>query len=254
MPNNTKPGSRAKGVGSITSSMKKVTITAGPSGSRQRSRSRRRSSGGGGGGSNGQGRRRSRSRSRSAGRGSSGGFFSPMEVFKLAKEELCQEVTATADGVGAVYMIHPIEKGTTSAALGTSYLARLAQVFERMRWLYFELEYIPEVGSTVGGSVSIGVDWDLTATVPKTHADVTVHSPMFFQTVWKNRSMRLNLSKATNNRWFVTAKSGASTGASGTAWLDVAPANIVVFATSTSSKVGYLRVKYTVEFEGTKSN
>lgn len=217
------------------------------------------------------GRRRSRSRSRSRSRprqsvtfaqvatprrkprkkaASVGMPWQPMAHFMMAKEEILCTIGWDANSKPATTEVSFTLVKDDASKFGASHLLALSQCFEMVRWDYVEITYVPEVGSTVGGAVSIGVDWDQQSkTAPSKHADITVRSPNMFTQVWQGSGLRINPAEFTNKRWFKNQKT--------TDIFESTPFTLACWLTGEAKpgvEVGALVLKYRVEFAGTRLN
>lgn len=194
-----------------------------------------------------------RRRKQNGGRRGPGGnaVWQPISHFVMAKEEILATVGFGEKGTQLVTsIVFSLNKDKAAASkFGAGHLLALAQSFETVRWDYIQVEYVPEVGSTVGGAVSVGVDWDLAGAEPTTHASVTTRSPNFLTPCWQRMSMRIDTAAMTNRRWF---KNVATTDP-----FESAPFNLVVWVSGDATKpiaLGSLVLKYKVEFAGTRLN
>lgn len=88
----------------------------------------------------------------------------------------------------------------------------LQKVFERSKWLSCSIWYEGLVGSTVGGAVSIGMDWD-SLQIPSKRLDVTRYSPSFTTPVWQSTDrskMVLPKSRLMTRDWYYHNMQGVS--------------------------------------------
>lgn len=102
--------------------------------------------------------------------------------------------TASNKGNGSV---------SIDASEGLFGLDKLGAVFERSKWYAAKFWYKPAVGSTVGGMVSVGIDWDL-ASAATDRAGVSHYSPSFTCAVSADceaRPMVLPAAKLMSRNW-----------------------------------------------------
>lgn len=86
-----------------------------------------------------------------------------------------------------------------------SYLANLAKSFEKSCWNDVEIFYKPAVGTTVGGLLTVGMDWDFVGE-DVARNKLTGYTPNFTTAVWgdsQNRAMRLPRDKLQNLKWYL---------------------------------------------------
>lgn len=167
--------------------------------------------------------------------------FSTSEgTLRLSKAELVSSVIKTnADGKGSGYFwIAPDQ---------LPLLKNLTRSFERIRWESGSIFYKPAVGTTVGGLVAFGVDWD-NSTIPTTRAAVAAFSPSKACAIWADTSaqpMVLPRSKLQGRLWYTpnTGETNSQTPGA-VVWAVDGPAN---------TTVGEFWFKYTVTLAGTRA-
>lgn len=187
----------------------------GPSGARQPARNQSR-------------RRRSRSR------GYAGTSSAEGSEARITGQEKLFEVVTDATGVfrGSV----PISPTESKAAFGR--LKALGELFDQMSWVKCVLKWHPSVGTTVGGDVCVGVDWDSKAPDTIDDSHVLACTPNFVTAVFKEHSMHVNLMKYQDKRW-IRLHNGK-------------PVATVLLSVSgpKSQRMGFITMEYTVRFMG----
>lgn len=130
------------------------------------------------------------------------------------------------------------------------FLASLGKCFERIRWNSVSIYYKPAVGTTFGGLVSIGTDWD-SKNPAKDRKNISGYTPNASFPAWgdtERQPMRLPAQRIQSVDWYTPASDtlGLST-----------PCTIVWAADITKQAVdttlGELWIEYDVSFDGTKS-
>lgn len=131
-----------------------------------------------------------------------------------------------------------------------SFLKSLDACFERFKFLKCHFYYKPAVGTTYGGLISFGVDWDRSPPSTVDRKVVSGYTPNRSLALWNDSErnpMVLPPSRLQSRNWYVT---GSAAG------LDNGPGSLVwaIDATSAASAitVGEIWVDYTVHFSGTK--
>lgn len=100
---------------------------------------------------------------------------------RLARSELVRSLTTDASGsasgtIGIVPDSFPV-------------LAQLFKSFEKVRWLSFRVFYKPAVGTTVGGLITYGIDWDRKADSATTRQKVAAYTPSHTQAIWADNEL-----------------------------------------------------------------
>lgn len=128
------------------------------------------------------------------------------------------------------------------------FLSKMGAVFERIKWLSVQFWYKPAVGMTEGGIVTVGVDWDWSATDPA-RVKIAGYTPSQSFSVWTDTQAKplvLPPGRIQGRAWYTPATGDA---------VDKGPGKLCYGVTGskpTSDKVyGELWVRYTVTMEGT---
>lgn len=180
--------------------------------------------------------RRNRRRRR---RGNSSAAFNVTEgELRLSKSELYATVTTDAKGAASGSKhLHPDH---------ISLLGSLATRFERLRWLGAKISWRPAVGTTQGGLITYGIDWDLTKGAT-TREKIAVYSPSATNAIWADTSSRpmvLAAHKLQTRPWY-TPYAGDNN-------LDKEPGLLVYAASGPSNTVlGEFWIEYQVILSGT---
>lgn len=130
------------------------------------------------------------------------------------------------------------------------FLKGVSKSFDRIRWNSIRLYYKPAVGTTYGGLVSFGMDWDW-ATNTTDRATVNSLTPNFSCAAWhdsESRPMVLPPNRLQSRAWY-TPNGDAN-------WVDKGPGRIRYAAdgTSDTSKdvtLGEIWIKYSCTMQGT---
>lgn len=161
----------------------------------------------------------------------------------LSRKELLATVSLDANSSSSV-------ANTPLSPSSLPFLKGLSKNFELFRWDRVSLFYKPAVGSTYGGLVTIGVDWD-GANVPTTRAGVSALSPNRTVPAWQDSEstpMSLPLERLRSRPWYVPQSSASDT-------TDKYPATIVYALDGTSAKnkqtVGEIWISYQCTMQGT---
>lgn len=159
----------------------------------------------------------------------------------LTRSELLTTVTLAANNTESLshYEINP-------ATL--SFLKGVANAFERSKWHVLEFWYKPAVGTTYGGLVVFGVDWDFSGTA-KSRADIAAYTPSYSCAAWSDsqtRPMRLPAGRLQSRMWFQHRASALVDKGPCRLWVGVSGQN-----TSSNTTVGEIWVRYRVELMGT---
>lgn len=151
---------------------------------------------------------------------------------KVSNAELLATDVRGKNGVGKIYSLGPV-----SSNMG--HYKALALIYERYRFLSLRIEYVAAIGTTVGGVVTVGMDYDGTMAIVS-QAKVSSLNPSFSVPVHRNRSMTIPPKFLNPQKWLSTR--GES---------EAHPGAIVVWCTSNSDEtLGLIRCHYTVEFAG----
>lgn len=129
-----------------------------------------------------------------------------------------------------------------------SFLKNLFKSFERLRWKKFNVYYKPAVGTSYGGLVTVGVDWDFSGT-GDTRTQVASYTPTFTVAAWadnQNRPMVLPPNRLQSKNWYTPRSDD---------WEDKGPGRLAwaVEGAGNTNEVtlGEIWVAYTVQFMGT---
>lgn len=100
---------------------------------------------------------------------------------RLARSELVRSLTTDATGsasgtIGIIPDSFPV-------------LNQLFKSFEKIKWLGLRVYYKPAVGTTVGGLITYGVDWDRKADAGSTRQKVAAYTPSHTQAIWADNEM-----------------------------------------------------------------
>lgn len=128
-------------------------------------------------------------------------------------------------------------------------MTKLSDQFERSRWEKLSVYYKPMVGTTTGGGVTIGVDWDHSQAVT-TRVAVSGYTPAQTLPVWQDgerQKMVLPKSRLNTKLWYTHALNGSAPN-------DKGPCTIVVGVeagkASQDQVLGEIWVDATVTFDG----
>lgn len=160
-------------------------------------------------------------------------------VLRLTKHELFHTVVVGTDGTchGSA-AIHPDR---------IPFLKTLFRIFERVRWHDVRFCYKPAVGTTQGGLVTYGIDWDCT-TAAATRATIACYSPSATNAIWAdttNRPMVLPQSRLNSRLWYTPYAGGND--------IEKTPGYFVYAGEGpANTSVGEFWVTYTVTCMGTR--
>lgn len=129
-----------------------------------------------------------------------------------------------------------------------AFLKSLWKSFDRVRWGKIAIFYKPAVGTTYGGLVSVGMDWDW-GSDDVARVNVSAFTPNFACAAWADteaRPMVLPVSRLQSRTWYLPRT---------TAWQEKGPGKLHYAVDGTSDDkvhtVGELWISYTVQFSGT---
>lgn len=131
-----------------------------------------------------------------------------------------------------------------------SFLNGFGACFDRTRWLSCSFHYKPAVGTTIGGLVSMGVDWDFSSNATD-RKKISGLSPNASLAVWSDTTrspLVLPASRLMSRDWYSNATKSTSvafdTGPGQLSWAVSAP-------TAVSTVVGEIWCNYSVVMSGT---
>lgn len=128
-----------------------------------------------------------------------------------------------------------------------SFLGNIAKVYDNYRWNSLEFYYKPAVGTTVGGMVSMGMDWNYSKTEPSSRTALSGLSPNVTGPLWQDtqsRPMRLPTSRIMTRQWYSTnSKEDASNQGPGRL--------LYAVDCEKATMVGEIWCKYSIHFSGT---
>lgn len=158
---------------------------------------------------------------------------------RLSKSEILASLVAGPDGqVKGNVKIVP----SSIALLNSVYTA-----FERLKWLSIRIYWKPAVGTTEGGLVTYGIDWDFQQNDPKDRAKVAAYTPSHTNAIWcdsTSQPMVLPSSRIQARLWY-TPLSGDD--------VDKGPGALVYFAQGPANKsLGEFWIDYVVVLSGTR--
>nr|WKV33635.1 MAG: RNA-dependent RNA polymerase [Riboviria sp.] len=123
-----------------------------------------------------------------------------------------------------------------------THLANLGKLYERMQWHSLTIEYTGTVGTTEGGTIMMGYDYDHDVPVTVDIASVGVMQPNVTCAAWDKSRIVIPVQRLAPQKWMSTEKDAeAPTG------------QLCLFAVGANLKgktVGYLRAHYRVSFAG----
>lgn len=131
------------------------------------------------------------------------------------------------------------------------FLKGLGAVFEQSRWDMLKLFYKPAVGTTFGGLVSVGVDWDSTGS-QSSRSSVVALTPNFTTPAWcdtEKNPLTCKVNQLQARLWFAhNTKVDMIKGPGKIFW--------AVDATSAATKttVGEIWVEYRITLQGTHAS
>lgn len=185
-------------------------------------------------------KKKSRKRKRNGAAGSSTSVNSDAQINISRTEVIAVIKTDSTGGVTGHVDLIPDSFG---------FLKGLAKCFDRFRWDAFKVFYKPAVGSTIGGFVSVGMDWDFAGT-DVARAKLSGYSPNFTTAAWtdtESRPMVFPSSRLQSRSWYMP-NAGSSV-----AYVDKGPGKIhyAVESSAKSTTIGELWCSYRVTMAGT---
>lgn len=131
----------------------------------------------------------------------------------------------------------------TSSAM--PWLHKLSSAFDRIEWITATLHWKPFVGTTTGGSVAFGVDWNSNTGSTPTRAQVQASTPVYESPVWQSGSINLPKRYLMTRAVYLLEASSKCDKMPGTfIWA-------VAGAASSNSALGEVWITYKVRLSGT---
>lgn len=165
---------------------------------------------------------------------------------KLSRRELVASVT-TAVGQGATAATASGVVSFLPSTTSMPWLANLCKAFEQIQWHSASVEWVPHVGTTVGGSVAYGADWTSSLkSAEVTRTKVCGLTPVLDIAVWDRGTLPLQASRLSTRRAYSLTSTDV---------FDNSPCQIAYHVTSGSTAVeaGEFWVTYNVSLLGTRS-
>lgn len=131
--------------------------------------------------------------------------------------------------------------------MGCGHLKALSVVYERMKWHSAAVEFVGAVGSTVGGVVIMGIDYDNDTAKAITLPAVAALNPNVQTAAYKNARMAIPLARMQPQKWVSTESAHIGEGFAG---------RVIFFASASGQKgktLGYIRLHYDVSLAGPRS-
>jgi len=122
------------------------------------------------------------------------------------------------------------------------FLKQFSHHFEMWKPVYINLVYKPSVGTTVGGSVLMGIDWNHRG-IPKKRGDIAAYTPNCSTPVLKEALMTLPKAQLNSRPWFSLEDTMSLSSAPGRVWYSASGEK--------ETAVGELWVEYHVLLAGT---
>lgn len=153
---------------------------------------------------------------------------------RLRNAEIFLEVKSGSDG-----KINTSQAVNPNSSSGYGHLRKLAEIYDQIKWHSLSFEWVPAVGTTEGGLVVAGLDWDAKIDAANlTIAQVSGLSPNFTTPLYQRSTMVANVARFSYVNWFQLHNS-------------VVLATICVAGNGPKDKtVGYIRVHYDVSLQG----
>lgn len=155
-------------------------------------------------------------------------------VTKVTHSTIIAEIKTGTDGkISTSFAVDP-----TVATWTDGHLTALMKVYEQLRWNKITLEYIPCVGTTEGGFVCIGIDWDSKVPSSIDIPHVSACEPNLTTPPYIKTTMGTGAAKHQFQKWLQP-------------WTGDKIATVLVAGScKASTTVGYIRVHYTCELQG----
>jgi hypothetical protein len=159
-------------------------------------------------------------------------------TLRLSKSELIGTVTTGGDGKGhGSIPIAPDSFGL---------LKSLMRSFERICWHAVSVSYRPAVGTTSGGLITYGVDWDSKGDAAD-RSSISAYTPCATHAIWADNSARpmvLPAGKLQSRLWYLPDAAQV---------IDRQPGDVVYAVQGpASTSVGEFWIKYSVTLSGTR--
>lgn len=180
----------------------------------------------------GKRRRRRRNRKSSAGPVT---VVSNIAEFSLRRMEFVTSVTPVAGS----FSLSPND---------FAFIKAFAPKFEMFRFLSCRIWYKPMVGTTEGGAITIGVDWN-GMNVAKTRSSISGYTPNLNTSVWQEASFDLPSSMLQSRPWFMMATNASE-------YNNTTRAGVVAYkldASDDKKTYGDIWVEYHIQMKGTTS-
>lgn len=171
--------------------------------------------------------------------GLSGNLSNEDSQMRISRVEMVSNLTTTEKGV----LVGHIDVLPSSF----SFLKTLGSMFDRVRWERMSFHYKPAVGSTVGGLVSLGMDWDFNGG-DVAREKISGYSPNTTFAVWNDTEKNpliLPSGKLMSRNWYTPNYQSAT-------FIDRGPGKLhYAVSGPKSTVVGEIWVSYTVTMAGT---
>lgn len=155
----------------------------------------------------------------------------------IKKKEVILEVKADAAGTIKISQEIDPEK------MGAGYLASMVKMFDQLRWESLSFEWVPCVGTTEGGTVFMGIDWDSSQPDKKdlTMNRVSACTPTTSTPLYRARTLNISAQRHQYQKWLRPHVDGQSLGL------------LLLFGSGPVNKtLGYIMADYHVLFQGTR--
>lgn len=124
------------------------------------------------------------------------------------------------------------------------WLKKIAAAYDRVKWHRCILTWRPAVGTTTGGQIIFGPDWDSNSTTTTVEA-ISCLTPVYESPLWQGGSLTLPPGR------LMTRKEYQVRGDTKTADADLSPAYIVYNVGGKDGDAGHLWIEYEVTLFGT---
>lgn len=156
-------------------------------------------------------------------------------VIRVSRNEFCVEVKGGVVGALAIN------------ALSFPWLANLAKCFDRIKWLAVTAYWKPAVGTTQGGLILYGVDWDADKSATLAKEVVAALTPLSEHPVWQQGNLVLPSGRLMTRKEYKIAVASE-----GKEDFDTTPGYLCYSCGGKKDEVmGELWVRYSVEMFGT---
>lgn len=155
------------------------------------------------------------------------------------------EVVTVANATSTVVAFPLGINGKTNSA-SFPFLQKLCKLYDRMRWTYVTLEWVPVASATTSGTAAIGMDWGKPQTFTN-FAQVSSLSPNVETAVYQKAWLRLPKQRLNAVNWYPTDESTDPVDVNNLGSVTIA---VIHDNDAKAKSMGFVYIQYCVELSG----